>query len=155
MNPWTEALLGRAKPVTAAAMAAALVVFAPSAFAQDGETAAIVPEIAADTEVETPWFEAFTLSMDDGPFQTELDSNTTTFELQSVGGRWGVTLGVEDNPDDDFEIEDVSAAAFYNLGERFRLSGELRWTAPEEELFLTTAPDEREPEIKFESALRF
>jgi hypothetical protein len=154
MVAWTEALWGCAKSATIVATATVAFVCAPSAFAQDQESSALAA-VVADTEIETPWFEAFTLSMEESPFQTQLESSTTTFELQSAGGRWGVTLGVEEYPDDRFDIEDVSAGAFYNVGERFRLSGEFRWSSPEEELFLTTTREEREPEIKFESALRF
>lgn len=136
-------IIGKTAP--AVVTAAALCLCAPSAFAQD----------AATPEAETPWYEAFTLSMSEAPHPglEELE----TFDWQSSGGRWGITLGVEDHSDTRFDNEDVSAGAFVNLGERFRLGGQVRFAAPDSEYFtLRENRDERrEPEIKFESALRF
>lgn len=136
-------IIGRTAP--AVVTAAALCLCAPSAFAQD--------DVAG--EADTPWYEAFTLSMNEAPHPglEELD----TFDWESAGGRWGITLGVEDHSDTRFESEDVSAGAFVNLGERFRLGGQVRFAAPDSDYFtLRENPEERrEPEIKFESALRF
>ncbi|MAK65237.1 MAG: hypothetical protein CMF75_10945 [Maricaulis sp.] len=108
-------------------------------------------------EGETPWYEAFTLSMNDSPHPelTEIE----TFDWESAGGRWGITLGIDDHSDTRIAREDVSAGAFVNLGDRFRVGGELRFTSPDSEYFTlrgdSTLEDRREPEIKFESALRF
>lgn len=162
MKPGTEAMWGCAKTASAAAMAAAMLVFAPSAYAQDAETEAANPNRVSlgpipslSTDADTTWYEDFTLSLDEATTLSQLNAGPSTFQLQAPNGRWGITLGVEDHPFDEFQIEDMSAGAFFNLGDRFRFSGEFRFTSPEEDLFLTTEREERAPEIKFESALRF
>jgi len=136
-------IIGKAPSV--AVMATALCLCASPAFSQDA--------VASDTE--TPWYEAFTLSMNEAPHPglEELE----TFDWQSAGGRWGITLGIEDHSDTRLTSEDVSAGAFVNLGDRFRLGGQVRLAAPETPYFTLRETDEdgRQPEIKFESALRF
>lgn len=155
MTSRTEITCGYAKMVGAAALAAALFVCAPSAMAQEAEKAPQFSFDLGNQETDTAWFEAFTLSMNDPLSINETGPNTTTFELQSGTGRWGLTVGVEDNPDNRFQIEDTSLEAFINV-DRFRFSGELRFTRPEEDLLpVPVEPDERQPEIKFESTLRF
>ena len=78
-----------------------------------------------------------------------------TIDVPLNGGRWGVRFGIDDRSDSRFQREDVSAGAFVNLGDRFRLGGEVRFSAPESEYLTQTETEERQPEIKFESALRF
>jgi hypothetical protein len=116
---------------------------------------AISQEADAPTEAETPWYEAFTLSMNEAPHPGLAEIET--FDWQPSGGRWGITLGIEEHSDTRFQRDDLSAGAFVNLGDRFRLGGELRFASPDSEYFTLRERDEdrREPEIKFESALRF
>lgn len=146
-------IIGKTAP--AVVTAAALCLCAPAAFAQDDTASAVATPAPATSEAETPWYEAFTLSMNEAahPGLEEPD----TFDWESAGGRWGITLGVEDHSDTRFETEDVSAGAFVNLGERFRLGGQVRFAAPDSEYFTLreNRQGRREPEIKFESALRF
>lgn len=141
------------KSASAAVLATALCLCASPAFAQDS---AGFGQDSVTAEAETPWFEAFTLSMNEAPHPglEELE----TFDWEAAGGRWGITLGIEDHSDTRFDREDVSAGAFVNLGDRFRLGGQLRFAAPESEYFTLRSEAEgerRQPEIKFESALRF
>ena len=80
----------------------------------------------------------------------------STIDWESDNGRWGFTLGFDDTQDQRFEIEDVSAGAFVNFGDRFRIGGQFRFTSPEDDLFEQPRDSEdRQPEVKFESALRF
>lgn len=136
-----------------AVVATALCLCASPALAQ--ETPAF-DQASPVVDTETPWYEAFTLSMNEA--QHPGLEEPETFDWQSAGGRWGITLGVEDHSDTRFDREDVSAGAFVNLGDRFRLGGEVRFAAPDSEYFTLrseTEGERRQPEIKFESALRF
>ena len=133
------------KMMTGAVLAAALVVCASPAFAQDAAV--------TESEADTPWYEAFTLSMDEA-VHPEL-GEPTTFTLESSGGRWGITLGFDEETDTRFQREDVSAGAYVNLGSRIRLGGQVRIATPESEYFDWMETEERQPEVKFESALRF
>jgi|GEM_PF-1619488 len=144
-----------ALPLSAFALASALCVCAPSAYAQDD--AHIAPAQATThsaAEVDTPWYDAFTLSLRDDipPALDELP----TVDWESGNGRWGIALGIREERNEPLELDDVSARAFLNVGDRFRFGGQVRFTAPQDDLFLMeTEDEERAPEIKFESSLRF
>ncbi len=154
--------LGKAKTLGASALASALILCAPAAFAQDQtnpdqanavETQASAPETILPAE--TPWYEAFTLSLDQD-LPPSLDETLPTLDWEANSGRWGLTLGIRDEVNEPLELDDVSAEAFVNVGDRFRFGGQVRFTAPEDDLFMISPDDEeRAPEIKFESALRF
>ncbi|WP_291843718.1 NtrZ family periplasmic regulatory protein [Maricaulis sp.] len=134
-------IIGRKSTVAGAA--AAIFLCAPAAMAQ---------EPAPDTEVVAPWYEAFTLSMAEAP-TPELEEGTT-YDLE-LGERWGVTLGFQDRSDTRLS-SDLSAGAFVTFGDRIRLGGQVRFASPDDSFFVRNADDEeRQPEIKFESALRF
>jgi len=131
------------KKSTVASAAAAMMLCAPGAMAQDN---------TAETEVSAPWYEAFTLSMAEAP-TPELDE-TTTYDLE-LGERWGVTLGIQDRSDSRLN-DDLSAGAFVTFGDRIRLGGQVRFASPDDSFFVrNTDEEDRQPEIKFESALRF
>ena len=120
---------------TMAAAALAFFLCAPATMAQD---------VTAETEAVAPWYEAFTLSM----------AETSTPELDE-GERWGVSLGIQDRSDSRLN-DDLSAGAFVTFGDRIRLGGQVRFASPDESFFVRNSEDEaRQPEIKFESALRF
>ncbi len=149
-----------AKSVIASSIAAAMLCAAPAAFAQD--TDALAPQVqvtepatrpAAELGVETPWYEAFTLSMNDN-VRPGLDLETTV-DWESPGGRWGLRVGIQDSPDVRSDTSDLSAGAFINLGDRIRLGGQVRLVSPDDPIFRLTDSNVRQPEIKFESALRF
>lgn len=73
----------------------------------------------------------------------------------SAGERWGFSLGIAQRMrGSQFELQDVSAGAFYSLNDRIRIGGEFRFTAPEEDIF-GDEPDRRAPQLRFESAFRF
>ncbi|WP_158025601.1 MULTISPECIES: NtrZ family periplasmic regulatory protein [Maricaulis] len=114
--------------------------------------AAMAQDATAETEVSAPWYEAFTLSMAEAP-TPELEEGTTyDFEL---GERWGVTVGIQDRSDTRVN-NDLSAGAFVTFGDRIRLGGQVRFASPDDSFFVRNNDDEeRQPEIKFESALRF
>jgi len=143
-------MIGRNKPFeiigkksTVAGAAAAVLLCAPAAMAQD---------VNADTEAAAPWYEAFTLSMAEAP-TPELDE-ATTYDLE-LGERWGVTLGYLERSDSRAN-DDLSAGAFVTFGDRIRLGGQVRFASPDDSFFVRNSDDEeRQPEIKFESALRF
>lgn len=131
------------KKSTVACAAAAVLLCAPTAMAQD---------VTADSEAVAPWYEAFTLSMAEAP-TPELDE-ATTFDLE-LGEHWGVTLGYQDRSDSRLN-DDLSAGAFVTFGDRIRLGGQVRFASPDDSFFVRNSDDEeRQPEIKFESALRF
>lgn len=143
-------MIGRNKPFeiigkksTVAGAAAAVLLCAPAAMAQD---------VSAETEAVAPWYEAFTLSMAETS-TPELDEGTT-YDLE-LGERWGVTLGYQDRSDSRLN-DDLSAGAFVTFGDRIRLGGQVRFASPDDSFFVRNSDDEeRQPEIKFESALRF
>lgn len=73
----------------------------------------------------------------------------------SAGERWGISLGISQRMrGQSFELEDVSAGAYFALTDRVRIGGEFRFTAPEEDIF-GEEPDTRTPQLRFESAFRF
>lgn len=129
------------------------------AFAQDTSEN---PVASFGPETEGRTFDNFEFASDTDV--QELWSNSTKFDWQSEGGRWGFVLEVEegtsanitgaleDNP--IFETEELRAGAFVNVGDRFRFGGHVRFSSPD-------LPDsdplieEHQPEVKFESALRF
>ena len=123
-------------------------------------TPMITPTVAplvgegSETEAETAWYDAFTLSMNDS--SNPIFDEPATVDWQSENGRWGIMLGITDGRN-EFQIidPDLSASAFYNFGDRLRVGGEVRLTTPEGDLFRDRESVERNPEVKFESALRF
>ncbi|MAL08147.1 MAG: hypothetical protein CMF74_00585 [Maricaulis sp.] len=127
--------------------AAALIVAAPSAFADPEQTS------QAGSAATQPWYEAFTFATPDNVPSVAFDNPDTQFEF-SAGERWGFTLGLDNDPSERFDSDGFSAGAFVNVGERFRFGGAVRFTA-REDLLLGTLDEERAPEVKFESALRF
>ncbi|MBR9825004.1 MAG: hypothetical protein GYB36_04270 [Alphaproteobacteria bacterium] len=138
---------GHAKALGITAFASTLLLCAPAAMGQDAPEA--VPQS------ETPWYEAFTLSLNED-LPPSLDESLPTIDWEAESGRWGLTLGIRDEQYEPLELDDVSASAFVNVGERFRFGGEVRFTSPQDDLFMIPSEDEeRAPEIKFESALRF
>ncbi|WP_339746294.1 NtrZ family periplasmic regulatory protein [uncultured Maricaulis sp.] len=167
MSKWGFCRAFLAKSVIAGSIATAMLCAAPAAFAQ--EDAALAPQtqpvatsesdVRADVRpttelgVETPWYEAFTLSMNENTrpgFDLE-----STVDWESPGGRWGVRVGIQDGPDLRSDNSDLSAGAFINLGDRIRLGGQVRLVSPDDLTFRLTDNVVRQPEIKFESALRF
>lgn len=99
-----------------------------------------------------PWYQRFT----GAPAEPQiLWSESESFEMQA-GDRWGVTLGYSqgERSPQSFNIEDFRAGAFFELTERVRLGGQLRFTSPEEEIF-GEETEERAPEVRFESAFKF
>tara|TARA_R110002072_G_scaffold25998_9_gene86567 strand:+ start:1548 stop:2006 length:459 start_codon:yes stop_codon:yes gene_type:complete len=150
------------KTVIASSIATAMLGLAPGALAQDVTPAAIQPQAQTSAQpvvpadalgVDTPWYEAFTLSMNERMLPG-LDLETTV-DWESPGGRWGLRVGIQEGPDVRSDLNDLSAGAFINLGDRFRLGGQVRLISPEDPMFRLMESDARQPEIKFESALRF
>ena len=131
------------KKSTVAGAAAAVILCAPGALAQDS---------TAETDAVAPWYEAFTLSMAEAP-TPEMDE-VTTYDLE-FGERWGVTLGTLERSDPRLD-DDLTAGAFVTFGDRIRLGGQVRFASPDDSFFVrSNDEEERQPEIKFESALRF
>jgi hypothetical protein len=99
-----------------------------------------------------PWYERFTIASA-GP--EILWNQSEGFEM-TAGERWGLTLSYSQNERQvqNFDLEDFSAEAFFELTDRVRLGGEVRFTSPEAEIF-GEPTEERTPEVRFESAFKF
>ncbi|MEN0653128.1 MULTISPECIES: NtrZ family periplasmic regulatory protein [Hyphobacterium] len=128
--------------------AATLCVTAPSAFAFQEQTS------ETGSAAVQPWYEAFTFATSDNVPSVAFDNPDTQFEFNATE-RWGFTLGLDNDPNERYDLDSFSAGAFVNVGERFRFGGAVRFTAQEDLLTGTLADNERAPEVKFESALRF
>ena len=120
--------------------------------AEDLQAAQPAPDQAAASAL--PWYERFTVSTP-SEFRSAWGEEAAQFRF-SAGERWGFTLGLaESERGPQFELDDVSAGAFYELNSRFRVGTNLRFTSPTEDVFGQQQDEERVPELKFESAFRF
>ncbi|MGX6649161.1 NtrZ family periplasmic regulatory protein [Maricaulaceae bacterium MS644] len=120
--------------------------------ANSGDARALLSPDSEGSASALPWFQRFTVA----PTEPQiLWTNSENFEMQA-GDRWGVTLGYSqgERSAQTFELEDFRAGAFFELTERVRLGGQLRFTSPEEEIFGEESED-RAPEVRFESAFKF
>lgn len=105
------------------------------------------------TATALAWYERFTVA----PSESYAVWGVSQREFQLQGGnRWGVTIGYteSDRLPSNLSLDDISAGAFYDFSERFRFGGELRFTSPEEEMFGEDT-EQKQPELRFESAFRF
>eukprot|EP00933_Yihiella_yeosuensis_P053877 TRINITY_DN52183_c0_g1_i1.p1 TRINITY_DN52183_c0_g1~~TRINITY_DN52183_c0_g1_i1.p1 ORF type:complete len:190 (+),score=10.65 TRINITY_DN52183_c0_g1_i1:26-595(+) len=105
------------------------------------------------TATALAWYERFTVA----PSESYAVWGVRQREFQLQGGnRWGVTIGYteSDRLPSNLSLDDISAGAFYDFSERFRFGGELRFTSPEEEMFGEDT-EQKQPELRFESAFRF
>ena len=115
---------------------------------------ALAQDTASDTSVQsdTPWYESFSLNQDAGlPLALE---EIPTIDW-SVNDRLGITLGIREDLGRPTDVDDFSAGVTYDLNGRIRFGGQFRFTTPTDELFMMDETDEPEPEIKFESSVRF
>ncbi|MGJ3232744.1 MAG: NtrZ family periplasmic regulatory protein [Oceanicaulis sp.] len=114
--------------------------------------AALQPAETEGSASALPWYQRFTVAPSEPQI---LWSGQENFEVQA-GDRWGVTLGYSqgERSPQNFDLEDFRAGAFFELTERVRLGGQLRFTSPEEEIFGEETED-RAPEVRFESAFKF
>tara|TARA_R110002072_G_scaffold110983_2_gene239003 strand:+ start:4410 stop:4775 length:366 start_codon:yes stop_codon:yes gene_type:complete len=118
---------------------------APAAFAD--------PETSVGDDAQ-PWYEAFTFAADENVAPgVELNDTETQFDW-NAGERWGFTLGLDSDPESQRNIDTIGVGAFFDVGNRFRFRGAVRMTAPDE-LYIGSQEEDRAPEVKFESALRF
>ncbi|MEE2565356.1 NtrZ family periplasmic regulatory protein [Hyphobacterium marinum] len=125
--------------------AAALLAAAPCAFAD--------PDLTAGDDAQ-PWYEAFTFSTD-ATIAPGVTLNDTETQIDwNAGERWGFTLGIDSDPDSQLNLDTIETGVYFDVGSRFRFRGAVRLTAPDA-LYVGTHDDERAPEVKFESALRF
>jgi hypothetical protein len=101
-----------------------------------------------------PWYERFTSAP--SPLYRGYSHTATGEEFRvSAGERWGFTLGLTERPrGSQFDAQDFSAGAFFEVNPRLRLGADVRFTNPEEDIFGEEV-ERRSPEIKFESAFRF
>lgn len=114
--------------------------------------AAFQPPVDTGSATALPWYQRFTGEPSEPQI---LWSDAESFQVEA-GDRWGVTLGYtqgERSPQ-NFDLQDFRAGAFFELTERVRLGGQLRFTSPEEEIFGEETED-RTPEVRFESAFKF
>ena len=101
----------------------------------------------------TAWQQRFTMAPA-GTMASVWGEQAEQFRF-SAGERWGISLGISQRMRGQaFELQDVSAGAFYSLTDRVRIGGEFRFTSPEEDVFGEEA-DRRTPQLRFESAFRF
>lgn len=105
------------------------------------------------TASATAWQQRFTMAPA-GRMASVWGEQAEQFRF-SAGDRWGISLGISQRMRGQaFELQDVSAGAFYSLTDRVRIGGEFRFTAPEEDIF-GEEPERRAPQLRFESAFRF
>lgn len=105
------------------------------------------------TASATAWQQRFTMAPA-GRMASVWGEQAEQFRF-SAGERWGISLGISQRMSgQSFELQDVSAGAFFALTDRVRIGGEFRFTAPEEDIF-GEEPDSRAPQLRFESAFRF
>ncbi len=119
----------------------------------EGRSVTAVEPAQTGTASAIAWYERFTVA----PSESHAVWGVRQREFQLQGGdRWGVTLGYSesDRVPHDFSLDDIRAGAFYDFSDRFRFGGQLRFTSPEEEIFGEDS-DQKEPELRFESAFRF
>ncbi|WP_300527098.1 NtrZ family periplasmic regulatory protein [Maricaulis sp.] len=134
---------------SAVALTALTLVCAPAMAQDDDIDLSILDQPILDADA--PWYDSLTNSLNETRPNSLEDVPTVDLEL----GDWSFQFGLRDDEHSPLELDDVSAGAFVNLGDRFRLGTELRFTAPEDDLLMMREAEERAPEIKFESALRF
>ena len=135
---------------SAVALAAFTLVCAPAMAQQDEDIdLSILDQPILDADA--PWYDSLTNSLNETRPHSLEDVPTVDLEL----GDWSFQFGLRDDENNPLELDDVSAGAFVNFGDRFRLGTELRFTAPEDDLLMIREAEERQPEIKFESTLRF
>ncbi len=132
---------------------------APAAFdgvieARLGEPASSVDRSGDNVSASAlPWYEQFTAAAP-ADLAAAWGEQASEFRF-TAGERWGFTLGFnEADEGPQFQIEDVSAGAFFAINDRFRLGGQVRFTSPGQDVF-GEAADDHAPELKFESAFRF
>lgn len=125
-----------------------------SLFAEDEDARTQMQSPPATTTASAlPWYERFTTAP---PTQlnTVWGEQADSFRV-TTGDRWGFSLGVTERPrGPQFDVQDLSAGAFFEVSPRLRLGADLRFSNPEEDIFGEEV-DQRSPEIKFESAFRF
>ena len=146
-----------AKTIRYSAIAAVAVLFAPAAFAQNvPEATAPVAEMPVESNVvvtETAWFEAFTTSMNDST--DDLFAEESLVDWNSPSGRWTVTFGLEEvTTVQEFQLEGMSAGAYVDFGD-IRFGTEIRIPSTDFDFLRPVDEENPQPEIKFESALRF
>ncbi len=109
---------------------------------------------ATTTASALPWYERFTSAP--SALYRGYNHTATGEEFRvSAGERWGFTLGLTERPrGSQFDAQDFSAGAFFEVNPRLRLGADVRFTNPEEDIFGEEV-ERRSPEIKFESAFRF
>lgn len=111
-------------------------------------------DVSEDASIETdaPWYESFSLNQDAGLPQALEEIPTIDW---SVNDRLGIMLGIREDLGRPTDVDDFSARFTYDLNERFRFGGQFRFSSPTDELFMLDENEEPEPEIKFESSVRF
>ncbi|WP_019960431.1 NtrZ family periplasmic regulatory protein [Woodsholea maritima] len=122
--------------------------------AQNSEAyAANLATNSAPSTSSLPWYKQFTVAPSEG-LNSAWGNEGTQFHF-SAGERWGFTLGFDQSQaGPQFGSDDVTAGAFFDLNERITVGGEFRFSSPEGDVFgLET--ENKDPEIKFESAFRF
>lgn len=105
------------------------------------------------------WHQTITLTPSGDIGYLSNDSFTFDESLFSLGDdrAWGFTLAVQEARAPWSETPDFDtyrAGAFVNLGSRFRLGGELRFSDAEKDVLFFDRADDA-PEIKLQSAFRF
>ncbi|KPP82009.1 MAG: hypothetical protein HLUCCA04_04605 [Oceanicaulis sp. HLUCCA04] len=121
--------------------------------APDARRDALLSMPDTPTASATAWQQRFTIAPA-GRMASVWGEQAEQFRF-SAGERWGISLGISQRMrGQSFELQDVSAGAFYALTDRVRIGGEFRFTAPEEDIF-GEEPDSRAPQLRFESAFRF
>ncbi|VAV88322.1 hypothetical protein MNBD_ALPHA06-456 [hydrothermal vent metagenome] len=110
---------------------------------------------------EMPWYRSFTVRSSDVSNGAFVPLKQPDIEIRA-SSQWGITVGLEEQ-DPVLDMADrMSAGAFYEFSPRFRLGGELTFTAPgdlrvstPENSVIPVRPIDEEPMIRIESSIKF
>lgn len=161
---WWNEVFGVAKLrlILAGCVAALVLTSGGQAAARDQKAAA--PIVPAPQTAQAPWYERFTFGSEvrDGANSWVPRGEVKAAVKVDPRSRWGVTLGVQQDPVTPFTPRNgqasgrTSAGAFYQVSPKFRVGGEV--VVPNEQLGVSQSRDRsqrREPGVKVESAFRF
>jgi len=76
-------------------------------------------------------------------------------EWDSVAGRWGLKLGVEQHLDRDVQLKDVEPGVYYRLTPRLHIGGGVSLARDQVDNLRLTVPQLPAPRVRLETTLKF
>ncbi len=131
---------------------------AGAAHAQSPAASAVAERAAVRAEV--PWYERFTYSHGPSETMTGLGpSDRTSQPNWSLSQRWGVTVDVRQaerlSSDQASNPNESTLGAFYQFTPSVRVGAGVSLRAPERPALSNSPVDERDADVRLESAFRF